>query len=234
MDPTRATWPRASYEAGPRRHLSRDSRWKPQVWEATTPDGAVRIVKDCRPLPWWSRWLARPLMGRERRILARLDGVAGVPQLAEALDRDAFAMKRLEGEPLTPETFRLAPRRLADQLQERASALHERGVFHLDLRQRQNLLVGPGLELQVVDFGAAWAPWAPLRWLLGGLLRRVDRSAALKYLARFAPEELAPEEAEELWRGLRWRRLWIFSPYRSRGIEEVLQARRRGQDVSRS
>lgn len=226
-----ASWSRALYEAADRRLLSRDSSWKPAVWLVQKgPGGEARIVKDARQLPWYSRWLATLLGSREARILRKLEGLSSVPQLLERIDRHAFSMNVLDGEPLTPEVFALAPRRFADQLLAHADAIHERGVYHLDLRQRQNLLVGAGLQLQVVDFGAAWAPWPPLRWLLGRVLRGVDRSAAWKYLARFAPEELRAEEAEALWRGLRWRKLWIFSPYRSRGIEEILQEKRH-QDV---
>jgi len=225
-----ASWPRASFEASTRRLLSRDSAWKPAVWLAHNQDGDARIVKDSRHLPWWSRWLATLLGVRERNILAKLAGLDGMPQLQERIDRHAFSMSQLAGEPLTPEIFRLAPRRLAEQLFSHADAIHARGVYHLDLRQRQNLLVGPGMQLQVVDFGAAWAPWPPLRWAFASSLAKIDRSAALKYLARFAPEELTPAEAEELWQGLRWRRLWVFSPYRSRGIEELLQERRRQHD----
>ena len=108
--------------------------------------------------------------------------------------------------------------------------MHERGVYHLDLRQRQNLLVDEEGTLDVVDFGAALAPRGPLRWLFGPVLGSVDRQAALKYLARFAPSELTVEEARRFLRGLVWRKLWIVSPYYDRG--EAAAVRRRLADDS--
>ncbi len=195
------------------------------VLRVEAEDGRVRMVKDCASLPVYSRWLARFLMGRERRLLRRLEGLEGFPQVLEVVDRNAFTMTELQGQVLTPENFRLAPRRIADALMERVDQMHERGVFHLDLRQRQNILLGPGLEVQVLDFGAAWAPNPLARWLFSKLLTQVDRSAALKYLARFSPEDLTRAEAQELMRGLRRRKLWILSPYRSRGLEDTLRKR---------
>ena len=122
--------------------------------------------------------------------------------LLEYVDADAFTMVEMPGKVLDPETFRLAPRRIADSLLARTAVMNQRGVFHLDLRQRQNILLGQGLELSIIDFGAGWAPNPLARWIFGGLLTAVDRSAALKYLARFAPEHLTREEGEEVLRGI--------------------------------
>jgi RIO-like serine/threonine protein kinase len=216
-------WPRAQLEACSSLLLSRGSRWKPAVLRAVAADGQVRIVKDCRTVPLWSRWVARLLMGRECRIMRRLQGMEGFPVVLERIDRDAFTMEEMPGRPLEPETFRLAPRRIADALLQRAEAMNSRGVYHLDLRQRQNILLGAALEVAIIDFGAAWAPNPLARRLFGRLLADVDRSAALKYLARFAPEQLTRAEAEEVLRGLRRRKLWVLSPYRSRGIEEAVR-----------
>lgn len=103
--------------------------------------------------------------------------------------------------------------------------MHTRGVYHLDLRQRQNILLGEGLEVRILDFGAGWAPNPVARWCFSKLLGEVDRSAALKYLARFSPEDLTTAEASEVLRGIRRRKLWILSPYRGRGVEEAVRAR---------
>jgi len=187
-------------------------------------DGPVAVF-DCVELPAAGRFLARWLLRRERRALERLRGLPGVPQVEAVVDRDAFAVSWLEGRPLDRETFQGDPHGLAGQLRRILEQLHQRRVFHLDLRQRQNLLVDGAGQLSVVDFGASLALGPVTGLLLGRLLGWVDRQAALKYLARYAPEELSPEEARAVLRGLRWRRLWIFSPYRERG--ERAGARRR-------
>jgi len=207
--------------------LSRGSKWKPAVYRTKSKDGRQRVVKDCISLPLYSRWIARFLMGRERRLMRRLEGIRGFPVVRERIDRNAFSMDVMHGSVLSPDNFRLAPRRIADQLLELVEKMHDRGVFHLDLRQRQNILLGQGLEVLILDFGAGWAPNPLARLLLGKLLEDVDRSAALKYLARFSPDHLTRDEAAEVLRGIRRRKLWILSPYRSRGVEEAVQNRLR-------
>lgn len=205
--------------------LSRGSKWKPAVYCTTSSDGRRRVVKDCSALPWFSRGLARFLMGRERRLMRKLEGIDGFPVVRERIDRNAFSMDVLEGAVLSPDNFRLAPRRIADDLLRLVEKMHERGVYHLDLRQRQNILLGKGLEVLILDFGAGWAPNSVARKLFGQLLGEIDRSAALKYLARFSPDDLTVEEAEEVLRGIRRRKMWILSPYHSRGVEEAVQKR---------
>ncbi|MDA1113584.1 MAG: hypothetical protein O3A95_04700 [Planctomycetota bacterium] len=195
------------------------------VYQTESADGRQRVVKDCAALPWYSRGLARFLMGRERRLMRRVEGISGFPVVREKIDRNAFSMEVLKGSVLNADTFRLAPRRIADDLLQLVAKMHTRGVFHLDLRQRQNILLGPGLEVLVLDFGAGWAPNPVARRFFGKLLGEVDRSAALKYLAQFSPDDLTMEEAAEVLRGIRRRKMWILSPYRSRGIEEAVQKR---------
>ena len=207
---------RAALEAAPRELLSRGSRFKPAVYLASASDGTVCVVKDVREVPGWSRPLARWLMGRERRILMALGGVEGVPRLLAEVDRDAFALALLPGEPLTPAAFEAHPRRLATDLRRITRAMHARGVYHLDLRQRQNLLVD-GDRLAVVDFGAAWKPRVWSAWLLAPIFRWVDRQAVLKYVARHAPQDLDYDEARSVLRFLRWRKLWFFSPHNDAG-----------------
>jgi predicted Ser/Thr protein kinase len=216
---------RSDLERSARTPLGKPSALKPSVWRVETPDGPL-VVKDASTSAVAVRWLARWLLARERRILERLGGVEGVPQLEAVVDRDAFALTLLPGRPLDGETFAGRPRELIQQLTEITRQLHERGVFHLDLHQRKNLLVDEAGRLQLVDFGAAVAPGRVVRALLGPALRAADRQAAYKYLARFAPEALTEEEARAVLRQRALRRLWPFSRP-GRGQREEQAARRR-------
>ncbi len=195
--------------------LSRGSSLKPAVWRRQQ-NGEDVIVKNLDDVPGWSRWLARWLMNRERRVLHKLADVEGVPQIVHE-DADGFAMALVAGEPLRGEAFEPDPRGLANCLRSRIEAIHQRGVFHLDLRQRQNVLIAGPAEANLVDFGAALAPGKLGRALWGRLLAWVDHQAVLKYLARHAPQELTVVEARSLLRALRWRRLWFVSPHKDRG-----------------
>lgn len=211
--------------------LSRGSRFKPEVARIELAAGPA-ILKDCAVLPGWSRPLARWLMRRELRAIARLAGLPGFPQILARVDRDAALIGLLPGRPLTGEDFAAAPRHWAGLLRARIAAMHARQVYHLDLRQPQNLLVD-GEDLQIVDFGAGHAPGPAGRLLFAPLLRWVDRQAVLKYLSRYAPQEMGVEEARAYLRGLYWRRLWVFSPHRNRGAEAAVRRRLRElQDVS--
>ncbi len=223
VEPVVHNWSRKQLQATQLTKLSRDSRLKPSVWLSVDASGERRIVKDCHGLPFYSRWLAKMLMWREYRIMLMLDGLEQVPQVREKIDRSAFSMSFMSGEPLSIENFVFAPRRIADDLLSLIEKLHQRKVYHLDLRQRQNILLGDGLKVQIIDFGASWSPSALSRVIFSNILANVDRSAALKYLARFAPNEMTYAEAKQLLRRLWLRRVWVFSPYRSHGITETLK-----------
>lgn len=211
---------RAQLDAAPRELLSRGSRVKPAVYRVTAEGAEALIVKDVHALPALTRPLARLLMRREQRILQRLAGVGGVPQLRAQPDRDCFAVGVLPGVPLTGEAFEAQPQALATGLRQIIAAMHEHGVFHLDLRQRQNILV-EGKTVSIVDFGAAWMPNRLLRPLLGPVFRWVDRQAVLKYVARHAPTQLTPAEGRAVLRFLRLRRLWFVSPHNDSGEWEA-------------
>lgn len=217
-------WALLVQESSVRELLSRGSPLKPAVFRLETADGAC-IVKDVRSAPAWSRWLARYLLKRERRVLNKIAGVEGVPQILADLQPDVLVMDLLPGKPLRAEAFEQDPRGLANCLRLRIEAIHRRGVFHLDLRQRENVLVAGPATAYLVDFGAALAPGRLGRWLWGRLLAWVDHQAVLKYLARHAPEELSKVEAQSLLRALRWRRLWFVSPHKDRGERAAARAR---------
>lgn len=210
--------------------LSRGSRFKPEVLRLELASGPA-VLKDCAHLPFWSRWLGRWLMQREAGAMERLGGLPGFPPVLAQLDADAVLIGLLPGRPLDGEAFARAPQHWAAALRERVAQMHARGVFHLDLRQPQNLLIDESTgQLGVVDFGAGHVPGALTGWMLRPLLSWVDRQAVLKYLSRYAPQEMSREEAKAYLRGQFWRRAWIFSPHRNRGA--VAAVRRRLQDLS--
>ncbi len=209
------TFDRAAFQTAEPKLLSRGARFKPVVWLW----GEV-VVKDVRPLPFWSRPLARWLLGRERRIMQRLAGLSGFPEVLAEMDRDAFVMNVVPGQPMTKDAFLRAPREITTRFQELISSMHQRGVFHLDLRQRQNVLLD-GEQPFLIDFGAAFSPGPLGRFLWGRLMGWVDRMAPLKYLARWSPHELSAEEIRQVAHTQRLRKFWILSPNRPDGEDVV-------------
>ena len=174
--------------------------------------GAPVVVKDvARATPLW-RPVLRLLLRMEERVLRRLEGVAGVPRLLGRVDRNAIAMTRLEGRPLSHESARDAAPEFFERLERLVEAIHARGVVHLDLRQKRNVLVGPDGLPRVVDFGGALCPPS----LLAPPLRAIDWTAAVKFRLKYRPATVGAEEAERHRRFERIRRLWFFSRMRRR------------------
>ena len=81
-----------------------------------------------------------------------------------------------------------APPGLLEALERAVAGLHRRGVFHLDLRHRSNVLVGPGSEPVLIDFASAVClrPGGLLDSTLGRLLARIDGHALRKWRRRAA------------------------------------------------
>ncbi|NUN52806.1 MAG: hypothetical protein HUU06_08475 [Planctomycetaceae bacterium] len=181
-------------------------RWyRPLVHLLRLPDGGKAVVKDFLPCPWFLRWTyGRLLTGREVRAYARLDGLEGVPRFLGRLDGYAFAVEWVEGRDLGKcpkgslgaETF--------DRLAATVEGMHRRGVLHLDLRQRRNVLVDGAGVPRVIDFSSGFTV-DPEGWWGRFLLRRLGPKR------RFLPDSLTPDETARLARLERWRGWWPFS-----------------------
>jgi predicted Ser/Thr protein kinase len=175
-------------------------------------EGRRFVVKDVRPMHPWARHLyGRRVLRREERALAALAGVAGIPGLLGRIDRDALALEFVDAEPIRRDLDAERLHRACEQLAERIAAMHARGVVHLDLRQKRNVLVDAHGDVTLVDFQSAWV----LRPGSIGvrLLAPFDRSAVLKYRWRYAPELLDESERRRARRSERLGRFWIFNRF---------------------
>jgi serine/threonine protein kinase len=207
---------RASLAAATRCVLKRGRGIKPDVLLVATPRGQA-VVKDYAPRASWVRgqlgggaglgcWLAR----REQRIYQVLADVDAVPALLGPIDDLAFAVEYRPGEPLS----RMLGERLGAEsaagflraLEASVQAMHQRGVVHLDLRHRDNVLMDEQARPVLVDFAAAMcfrpgSVWD--RWFRPTVLV-YDRRALDKWRDRLRPG--APPSPRSTWRRLRrWR-----------------------------
>ena len=145
------------------RELKSDSFGRIELMDG--PAGwAVRRVACGGRVPG-SRLVARALMNRERRALARLEGVPGVTQL---LDLPEYARAPSgAGKPKAPVLLRSwiegvplwsvhqLPIDFFEQLAELVRELHARGVCHNDLHKEPNVLVDDRGFPALVDFQLA-------------------------------------------------------------------------------
>jgi RIO-like serine/threonine protein kinase len=202
---------RDEVEASRGESLAQGSALKPAVFLVRGREGTC-VVKDARSTALLWRPFARALLRREERVLVRLDGLEGVPRLLGRVDADAIAMTLVEGRPLSHETAREASGDFFERLERLVDAIHARGVVHLDLRQKRNVLVGKDGLPRVIDFGAALSPPPPLALAL----RAIDRTAALKFRLKYRPATVPAQARARHRRFERVRRLWFVSRMRRR------------------
>ncbi len=175
-------------------------------------DGRTLMVKDVRRRNFLLRWtLGLWLIDKEWKIYARLKGLKGVPQPIERIDRFAFAMEYISGKPVgrddkLPSTF-------FSDLESVLRGVHSRGVVHLDLRHKGNILISDQGAPFLIDFNSSFSfkVGGVLYRLFFPLLRWVDYGGLLKLKERVSPSSMSPEELDFLKRFNRLRRFWIFN-----------------------
>ena len=175
-------------------------------------EGRSLMVKDVRNKNFFLRWtLGLWLIHKEWTIYSRLSGTKSIPQPIDRIDRFAFAMEFipgrsiLRGEPLPPSFL--------PELEKVLREVHGRGVVHLDLRHKGNILVTEKGEPFLIDFNSSFAFKGKgfLRRFLFPLLRWVDYGGLLKLKKRISPSLMTPEERAFVKRFDRLRRLWFFN-----------------------
>jgi hypothetical protein len=189
--------------------LGKQGLFRPTV-RLVVVDDVKYVAKDYRACTALYRWTVGAWnLRRERSALARLAGIDGVPTIEARVGRWILVMTHLRGNDLGKTRRRFQTPEFFDAFSRLVDEMHARGVVHLDLRQRRNVLVRPGGLPGVVDFGSALClkPGSRLvTWLAA-----IDRSGVLKYKRRANPESLTPEEARNLRKAEKTRSLWPFS-----------------------
>ncbi|MFQ5515763.1 MAG: hypothetical protein ACE5FG_15245 [Myxococcota bacterium] len=149
-------------------------------------DRGRAVVKDFAPRPWWlretfGRWLIR----RQAEVHRVLEGHPAVPRLFGCLDRLALVVEHRPGTRFScrrPWTF--TPE-FVEALRAAVNGLHARGVVHLDLSHRSNLLASPDGRPVLIDFDSAlhFEKGSLRERLLLPWLRRIDLRALDKWSA---------------------------------------------------
>lgn len=177
--------------------------------------GTPVIVKDYRAKPLAVRVLwGRPTIRRERRAYAQLQGLRGIARLLPQGGPLVLVVQCIAGEALSARPPGSVAAATFARLGALVGELHARGIVHLDLNHRGNILVSADgtpwlIDLaSVVDFSRFGGPG---RWLA----RRVgffDRAAVAKWKAQLGAEPLSPAEARDLRWLMRLKGLWVLNP----------------------
>ena len=153
-----------------------------------SPAGLI-VRRDTRDASFAVRWIARHMLAREARVLAVLEGIAGVPQLIRT-DRDTLDRTYLEGAPMQDgKPTDINYFRAAAQLLRK---LHQHDVVHNDLAKEPNLLLTTDAQPAFIDFQLSW--FAPRRGQLFRTLAREDIRHLLKHKRTYCPEYLTRRE----------------------------------------
>jgi serine/threonine protein kinase len=194
--------------------LKRGPWFKADILRFSHPGGAM-ILKDFSSKSRLIRWFGRRQLKREQRALRRLRGLQGIPRVLGEVKPYALLLEPMHGGAIT-RFRRRRPEEIAPMLERLGrlvEAMHARGVAHLDLRKRDNILVTEGGEPSIIDFNAsiAFEPGSIAARLFFPLLRGVDRGGVLKWRHFLLPDCLSEREQRRIRRQSRLRRLWIFS-----------------------
>jgi hypothetical protein len=187
---------RAEFEARAGGNLSADRWYKPEV--RILEHGGVRYcVKDFRRRPWfWRETAGRIVIAREALIHRSLDGLPGIPRFFGQLDGLSLVTEYIEGTDVSSFKKGRLPDGLLDRLGELVATMHERGIVHCDLRQRKNVIVGPGDRPWIIDFASGVR--LPPRSFLLRLLAWIDESGIAKLRQKHDPDSLSDRERELL------------------------------------
>jgi len=162
------------------------------------------VHRDTGSAPWWTRWLARRLAGREARALQAAAMVPDVPRLV-SWDGRVLVRSWLEGQPM--HLARPADRAYFDAALGLVRRLHIAGVVHNDLAKEPNWLILPDGRPGLIDFQLAWAP--PRRSSMFRLLGREDLRHTLKHKRFYRADALTRRESALLARRAWTSRLWM-------------------------
>lgn len=195
----------------------------PQVTRLLKQDGLGRVERlECADGPRvrrtacggrlpGSKLFARLLLARERRALRALEGLIGVPRLAEEDTRSEDLMRSwIEGTPL-----HRAPHLAQDffeHLDELVHEIHRRGVCHNDLHKEQNILVGSDGFPYLIDFQLASLHARPGR--VAESRMHDDLRHVQKHRRRYTRDGRAPAGVRGVPEAARMRRSWTAGVWR--------------------
>lgn len=168
----------------------------------------------------WGRFL----INNESQILNHLKGIKGIPQFITKLDDYSFLMEYLEGDPLARFKTGELPYETYLKLTDLVRQVHERGVIHLDLGQRRNILIDKDFKPYLVDFANALYIRRHIACFnsIFKLLSRIDYRGLLKVKNRWFPGSLTAEEKSFLKKNYFLRKLWFFKPKKYR-VKDIVQ-----------
>lgn len=192
--------------------LSR-GRWGNADLICFTFEGKRYTIKDFSPCPGfvkrtWGRWMVL----REYRAFIRLSGIRGIPEEPFLVDSYAVGYGFVPGKTLRSARADEIQAGFFHELEELVHKMHDRGIVHLDLRNRRNILINEHGSPVLLDFQSC----IDLNFIPGsfhGLLKDIDLSGVYKNWFKLRPDLMDEVRMAHLRRLNRKRRFWILKGY---------------------
>jgi RIO-like serine/threonine protein kinase len=175
------------------------------------------VVKDFLSCPGWVRHtVGRWFISRELKALKRLQGIPGIAENPVRVDAFALAYGYVEGRPLNEFAQGQPSADFFLALESLVKSMHARGIAHLDLRNRGNVLVGTADQPVLIDFQSHVV--LP-RWLppLARYLEKIDLSGVYKAWGKSLPGTLDETRQGLLDSVNAWRKWWVLKGYLGMG-----------------
>jgi predicted Ser/Thr protein kinase len=193
--------------------LVHQGRWSKADLFLIDVKGHNFVLKDFSKKSLFIRLLGRLQIWRESRAYRAIQGIPGTPKYYKNMSALSFVMEYVEGIRLVDYRGDIPSGRLLERLKEIVAAIHQSGVFHNDIRGRDNVIVDKEDRLMILDFAGAvcFKPGGVLYRIFSPLFRWVDHSAYLKWKSEMTPEEMQEREKRSLQRFNMLRKFWIFN-----------------------
>jgi len=175
------------------------------------------VVKDFLSCPGWVRHtVGRWFIRRELKALKRLQGIPGIAENPVRVDAFALAYGYVEGRALNEFPLGQPSADFFLALETTVKAMHARGIAHLDLRNRGNVLVGVAQQPVLIDFQSyvILPRWIPP---LARYLEKIDLSGVYKAWERSLPGTLDETRQGLLDSVNAWRKWWVLKGYLGMG-----------------
>ena len=193
--------------------LIHKGRWSKADLFLISIEGHNFVLKDFSKKSLFIRLLGCLQIWNESRAYCAIQGIPGIPKFYKKLNPWSFVMEHVEGVRLVDYKGDVPIRKLLERLNEIISAVNRAGVFHNDIRGRENVVIGKDGRLKLIDFAGAvcFKPGGSLYKILSPIFRWVDYSAYLKWKSKLVPEDMEEREKRSLRRFNVLRKFWIFN-----------------------
>lgn len=171
-------------------------------------DGMALVEKTYRRRPWIVKKTGSQLVRWEAYIYSKLEGVTGIPGVIPSPDPYTITTTFMGGHNLMTKISK-PDEAYFKRLEELIEAVHQKGVMHLDMRNRRNYGMDEEGMPYLVDF--ATSIYTPFKGPLWRLLCRIDWMGYLKVKAKIDPRMLSHEENRQHNLGNTLSRLWFPS-----------------------